>query len=170
MKEAFQQCNTSQARRAVLTLVPKTYSKVTVCELLGCTNYEIVTARSVMKLFGTCGEGASKQRTYSRLSVEKAKHFIDFLFSTGILQEVAYGTTKLKFDSGDKLTVSNTILNGLNEHAVKEYLIYCKEISYNGLARTTLLNILTKMKPHIRKKLSGIDTFVVEGIEAFDVR
>lgn len=103
------------------------------------------------------------------MSFEKARHFIDFLFSTGLLQEVAYGTTKLKFERGDKLTVANTILNGVREHAVKEYKIFCEEIKYNSLGRTTLLNMLSKMKPHIRKKLAGIDTFVVDGLEAFEV-
>lgn len=82
---------------------------------------------------------------------------------------MAYGTVTLKLDSGNKLTVSNTILNGIHENAVKEYIIYCSEINYDPLGRSTLRNILDKMKPHTRKKLAGIDSFVVEGIEAFEV-
>lgn len=123
-----------------------------------------------MKTFGPCGVEPKKDKVYSRLSVQKARHFIDFLFSTRLLQEVAFGTTKLKFESGDKITISNTILNGLHEHATKEYLIYCKEKNYNSLGLSTLLKVLHKRKPHIRRKLAGIDSFVVEGIEAFEVR
>lgn len=67
------------------------------------------------------------------------------------------------------MTVSNTILNGVFEQAVNEYRIYCTEVNYEALGRTTLLNMLTKMKPRTRQKLAGIDNFVVEGIEAFEV-
>lgn len=169
LKEAFDKCATAKARRAVLTLVPKTYSKPEVSKLFDCSLYEVEKSRAVLKLYGTCGEKPKPDRVYSRLSVEKARHFIDFLFSTALLQEVAYGTTTLKFESGDKLTISNTILNCIHEHAMKEYQIHCKEINYDGLGRSSLLKILKKMKPHVRKKLAGIDTFVVEGIEAFEV-
>lgn len=169
LKQAFSTCTTGTARRGVLMLVPTTISKSKVIELFDCSMYEIKKARVVLKQYGACGEEPKRERTYSRLSFEKARHFIDFLLSTGMLQEVAYGTTKLKFESGDKLTISNTILNGIREHAVKEYIIHCKEISYPSLGRSTLLNILLKMKPHIRRKLAGIDNFVVEGTESFEV-
>lgn len=91
------------------------------------------------------------------------------MFTTGLLQEVAYGTTNLKLDSGDKIIVSSTILNGIYEHAVKEYIIHCNEVNFDPLRCTTLRKMLNKMKPHMRKKLAGVDSFVVEGIEAFEV-
>ncbi len=169
LKEAFDTCTTKQARLGVLMLVKETISKSKVCESFGCSIYEIKTARTVLKQFGACGEEPKKKRQYSRLSLEKARHFIDFLLSTGLLQEVAYGTTNLKFDSGDKLNISNTVLNGIREQAVKEYIIHCKGIDYDPLGRTSFLNLLVKMKLHIRRKLAGLDTFVVDGIEAFEV-
>lgn len=122
-------------------------------------------AREILKEHGACGIEPIKERSYSRLSIEKARYFIDFLFSSGLLQEVAFGTTKLKFESGDKVTVSNTILNGVYEYAVSEYKKYCQEINYDALGRSSLLKMLSKMKPHIRKKLAGVDTLVVQGIE-----
>lgn len=169
LMEAFGTCNSPSARCAVLSLIPKTFSKAKVAELFGCSVYEISKARRVNKLYGACAIEPKKERVYSRLSIEKARHFIDFLFSTGLLQEVAYGTTKLQFECGDKVTVSDTILNGINEHAVKEYIIHCNEINFERLSRSTLLTLLVKMKPRNRKKLAGIDTFVVDGIEAYEV-
>lgn len=169
LKESFESCNTRQARISLLTLVPKGYSKKEVSDLFQCSLYEIQKARSISKLYGSCPAPPKKNRSYSRLSVEKCKHFIDFLFTTGLLQEVAYGTTNLKLDSGERVAVSNTILNGLHERAVREYIIHCKELNYDALGRSTLLNVLEKMKPHTRKKLAGVDSFVVEGVEAFEV-
>lgn len=152
LKDAFATCCTRKARLSILTLLPKSYSKSEICEAFQCSHYEIVRARSILKIYGTCAEEPQKERVYSRLSFEKAQHFIDFLFSTGLLQEVAYGTVKLKFDSGDKMSVTNTILNGIHEHAIKEYIIYCKELNYHPLGATTLRKVLLKMKPRIRKK------------------
>ena len=34
--------------------------------------------------------------THDRLAMVKVEHFMDFLFKTGTLQDVAYGTTTLK--------------------------------------------------------------------------
>lgn len=169
LKNAFEICCTRKARLSILMLVPKLYSKSEICDTFQCSHYEIATARRILKTYGPCAEEPQNERVYSRLSFEKAQHFIDFLFSTGLLQEVAYGTVKLKFDSGDTITVSNTILNGIYEHSIKEYLIYCKEIKYDSLGATTLRKMLHKMKPRIRKKLAGVDSFIVEGVEAFEV-
>jgi hypothetical protein len=169
LKEAYESCSTKNARRSVLTLMPKEYAVSEICNLFQCSTYEARCARNAAKLYGACAMQPKKDRVYSRLSVEKAEHFINFLFTTGLLQEVAYGTTDLKFDSGDKMTVGNTILNGIYEHSVGEYIQYCKDLDYDRLGRTTLLKLLKKMKPHTRRKLSGVDSFVVEGVEAFEV-
>lgn len=169
LKESFKSCSTRQARTSILTLVPKQYSKVEISGLFGCTIYEITKARSISKRYGKCEVEPKERKVYSRLSLDKCKHFINFLFTTELLQEVAYGTNNLKLDSGEKLTISNTILNGIHEHAVKEYKIHCEELNYEPLCRTTLLNMLKKMKPRTRKKLAGVDSFVVEGVEAFEV-
>lgn len=169
LREAFDTCITGKARQGVLMLVPKTFSKSKVCDTFGCSLYEIKKARTTLKLYGACGEEPKKETTYSRLSFDKARHFIDFLMSTGMLQEMAFGTTTLKFDSGDKLSIADTILNGIKEHAVKQYIVHCTEINYERLGRSSLIKILEKMKPHVRKKLAGVDSFVVEGIEAFEV-
>lgn len=56
LKEAFDFCCTRKARRAVLMLVPKTFSKKQVVEIFDCSIYEIKKARDVLKVYGTCGE------------------------------------------------------------------------------------------------------------------
>ena len=36
----------------------------------------------------------------SRLDINKCEHFLDFVFNSGLLQDVAYGVTTIEFDSG----------------------------------------------------------------------
>lgn len=107
LKNAFESCSTRKARLTILMLVPKPYAKPEICKIFQCSHYEIMKARNILKKYGTCAQKELKrQRAYSRLSFAKAQHFVDFLFSTGLLQEVAYGTVKLKFDNS--ITVANT--------------------------------------------------------------
>lgn len=61
LKEAFETCTTARARRGVLMLVPKEVRKAEVCELFGCSLYEIKTARAVSQQFGACGEEPKKE-------------------------------------------------------------------------------------------------------------
>lgn len=78
LKEAFDSCTTRKARRAVLMLIPKTYTNSNVCEIFGCTFDEIEKARDISKLYGACGEEPKHERVYSRLSFAKGQHFIHF--------------------------------------------------------------------------------------------
>ena len=51
-----------------------------------------------------------KKNSRCRMDMRKVEHFIDFIFSDGLLQDVTYSVTKLKYDSGDEQTIPHTIL------------------------------------------------------------
>lgn len=169
--EAFQQCKTRNARVSVLSLIPKKrLSKLKTIEIFGCTTKEIDDARSICKKIGPCAEKMkTTESVYSRLSITKCEHFINFLFDTGLLQETAYGSSVIRYSSGEKISVTSTILNGLNEFAVAQYLLYCQDTNYPSLSRSTLRRLLDKMNPKTRKQLCGVDSFIVEGVESFQV-
>ena len=42
-----------------------------------------------------------------KLDINKCEHFLDFLFSNNLLQDVAYGVTNIKFDNGDMQRVTH---------------------------------------------------------------
>ena len=46
----------------------------------------------------------------SRLDQTKCEHFLDFIFTSGILYDVAYGITKLKYDTGEEQKIAHAIL------------------------------------------------------------
>ena len=37
---------------------------------------------------------------HRKLHMDKVEHFLEFVFNSGLLQDVAYGTCNIKFDSG----------------------------------------------------------------------
>lgn len=169
LKDAYLSCKDYRAKMSVLTLVPKNISKKTVCEFFTCNEYEIRRARQILKEYGPCARVEPEKRFYSRMSIDKAVHYIDFLFSSGLLQEQAYGNSKIKFSTGETEIVGSTILNGVFEHAIHEYVIYCKEVSYPHLGVSTLRSILNSMKIKARQKIAGVDSFIVYGLESFEV-
>ena len=63
--------------------------------------------------------------TRSRLDINKCEHFLYHLFYNGMIQEVPFGTRKLKFDSGEIKEVSRAILTRKYSHAIAAYLESC---------------------------------------------
>ena len=48
----------------------------------------------------------------------KCEHFLDFIFTSGILMDVAYGSTNIKYDSGETQTRPHAVLTVRFKHAV----------------------------------------------------
>ena len=69
---------------------------------------------------------------------EKIKHFLEFLLSRGLLQDVAYGINKIKFDSGKQQKVANAILTMKYSHNIAFYKDICQEINYSPMSDTSL--------------------------------
>ena len=55
-----------------------------------------------------------------------SEHFLDFIFSSGMLKDAAYGVTKIKYDSGEEQKVAYAILTTKFSHAIAFYIESCK--------------------------------------------
>ena len=73
---------------------------------------------------------------------EKIEHFLEFLFSRGLLQDVAYGVNKIKFDSGEQQKVANAILTMKYCQLIAFYKEICQEINYSPMSDTSLWRVL----------------------------
>ena len=87
--------------------------------------------------------------TRCRLDVVKVDHFLDFLSSPSVLQDVAYGTRTLKLESGESLEIPNMVRTVISSHLVGMYLNFCVESNFEPLGRSTLFN---KIKVRIIKR------------------
>ena len=76
------------------------------------------------------------------VSQEKVERFLEFLFSSGLLQDAAYGANKIKFDSGEKQKVANAILTMKYSQTISYYKQMCHETLYSPLSDTSLWRIL----------------------------
>ena len=64
------------------------------------------------------------------MNMWKVEHFIGFIFSNGLLQDVACSVTKLKHDSGNEQTILHLILKSKYTRTIAFYQQSCFQSSY----------------------------------------
>ena len=104
-----------------------------------------------------------------RLDPVKTDHFFDYISWTCFLQDVAYGTRKLKLDSGEQITIPNSIRTVIPSRIVQQYLAFCSESDFKPVGERMLFRILEVCLASQQKSLQGLDYVSTEGSEAFDV-
>ena len=103
-----------------------------------------------------------------RMDQLKCEYFLDFIFTSGILMNVAYGTTNIKYDSGITQTLPSAVLTVRFKHAIGSYIEMCKSSEFQPLSESSLYIILRSHKPSQRRSLSGLDDIMADGLNAFD--
>ena len=103
----------------------------------------------------------------NRIDMSKVEHFINFLIHNGYFQDVAYGMTKLKLDSGEEFIVPHVVRTSIKLHLIKLYNSHCTSIGCTPLSQRSLNRVLDDCKASQRKALSGIDDYTADGYEGF---
>ena len=70
-------------------------------------------------------------------------------------------------DNGEKYQVPKQILQLQKTHALLNYRKYCDETDFESLSYSKLYDILNGIKPAQQQAVSGLDEFVVQGVEAW---
>ena len=60
------------------------------------------------------------------LDLNKSEHFLDFTFSSSMLQDVAYGVTKIKYDPGEEQKIAHAILTTKFSYVTAFYIESCE--------------------------------------------
>ena len=168
--EAYNQAETSQTRLQILSIFSGSFSREELKRLLpGITKWKIDQARLHAAINGKGMPSISRPIHRTRLDPVKTDHFLDFISRPCFLQDVAYGMRKLKLDSGEQITISNSIRTVIPSRIVKQYLAFCTESGFKPVGERTLFRILEVCQASQQKSLQGLDYVSTEGSEAFDV-
>ena len=159
--ESYKQADTSETRHQLLSLVA---SKVTYAELVAhiprLTRYEFTAARRYTL---EVGAGLTVQLD------AKIDHFLDFITSSTVVQDLPFGRKTLTLSSGTKIDIPNVIRTALSSRLIKQYNQYCSEVNYVPLSSRTLFRILSEAYvASVRKSLRGLDSYAAEGGRRFD--
>ena len=101
------------------------------------------------------------------LSEDKADPLLRFITSDMISQDTAYGTSKLKLESGVELVIPKPIRKLIQARIIAQYLTICDESGFKLASTRTLFRILEVCPALTRKSLQGLDNYMAGGSEAF---
>ena len=152
----------------ILSLVDhNNYTKEKLSTIFGCSDRSINTARKLRNASAGLVLPVNVKFRRNRMNSLKSNHFIEFIFSSGMIQDVAYGVSKIQFESGSVQTIPNAILTSKYSHTIAFYLEICKNCGYEPLCESTLWQILRQLKLSKRKSLAGLDDITAAGMNGF---
>ena len=77
------------------------YTKEFLMEIFDCTKHQIDQAHKMQRENSGLSIPKKEKIIRQRIPQEKIQHFLEFLFSRCLLQDVAFGVNKTKFDNGE---------------------------------------------------------------------
>lgn len=145
------------------------FTKVELKEILpGISKWKIDQARLHAAIVGHGLPTISHPIHRTRLDPSKTDHFLDFISKPCFLQDVAYGTRKLKLDSGEQIMIPNVIRTAIPSWIVKKYLAFCSKSGFKPVGERTPFRILEVCQVSQQKSLQGLNYVSTEGSEVFD--
>ena len=108
-----------------------------------------------------------------RVDSSQLDHFLAFINSPHVIQDLPFGQRYLRLSSGELLETPNVIRTMIPQRIVRQYQQYCEETDCKLFRPTTMLRILSACCATVRKsfkilKLQGLDYIAAEGAKAFD--
>lgn len=169
---AYNQAETEKQRIVILSLVsPEHYTKAQIMELFGCSKHKVDVARKWRKAYGPLQQRPERKQLRQKLDLQQAKHFLEFLFGSNLIQDVAYGTTIIKYDSGEKQLLPHAVLTAMRSHVIQDYKQHCtQKLSLSEdefLSDSTLWKILRNIKPSQKRAMAGLDNVTANGLKGF---
>ena len=104
-----------------------------------------------------------------RLDKFKLDHFLEFTSRPYFYQDVAFGSRKLKLDSGQELVMPNIVRTVAKCTIISQYLDYCRDDNFEPLSRATMWRVLEVQEASQRKSLKGLDNTAADGADGFEV-
>ena len=106
--------------------------------------------------------------TRMKVSPLKLDHFLTFITSAYVMQDLPFGEKTLKLSSYTEIKIPNIVRTMIPEQIVKQYQSYCHETGFVPMSHSALCRILKVCSASVRKSLQGLDYVSAEGAKAFD--
>lgn len=156
-------------RRQILSILADKLSFKELQELIpSVTNYRYKIARHHILLHGRAEPVPSHGGKRMKVEPAKLEHFVSFITSPHVLQDVPFGEKLLKLSTGEVIKTPNVIRIMIPERMIQQYQQYCSETGYEPMSKRTLHRVLQECAASVRKSLQGLDNFSAQGTEAFD--
>ena len=169
LTKCYSNASTWDTRRQILTVMADKATFRTLNKWIpDLTRFRFSIARKHTMLHGRGVPLPQSSQIKLFVSPAQVDHFLDFITSPHVIQDLPFGEKTIKLSTNNIVTVPNVIRMLIPETIVKQYLAYAEETNFTPLSRRTLLNILSVCAASTRKSLQGLDYISSAGAQAFE--
>ena len=169
LTECYKKATSWQTRRQILSVM---VDKVTLPTLQRwipeLTRYRFNVAKRHLLLYGRGCDVPQKPIARMYVPPERLEHFLCFITSPHVIQELPFGETKMTLSTKETIIVPNVIRTLIPSRIVEQYQAICNETGFTPLSRTMLYKILRVCSASIRKSLQGLDYFSASEAKAIE--
>lgn len=170
LADCYINANTWDTRRQILSYMADKATFLEISQFIpGLTRYRFSSARQHILEHGRGAPIQPSTQPRKIVPQDKLSHFLDFITSPHIIQDLPFGGKTITLSNNEVLQVPNVVRNMIPERIVKQYKAYCAEVNVMPLSRSTLIRILQVCSASTRKSLQGLDYISASGSEAFDI-
>ena len=172
--ESYKQASHHSTGKQILSVIADKLSFKGVEQLIpGLSRYRLTAARRHCLQHGIGALAISPQKSLAvreRVDPARVEHFIDFITSQKVIQDLPFGRRKLKLSNGETLEIPNVIRLLVPTRLVDQYYQFCQETGFTSpLGKRTLLKILSEScSASVRRCMQGLDNYLADGARAFD--
>ena len=136
--------------------------------MCNCSRHKVDASRKWRKTYDALRPKPIQKVYRKKVDISAAKHFVNFLFGANLLQDVAFGTTTLKYDTSERQTMPRAVLTAMKSHVIEEYKRFCSDLQMaSPLSDSALWKILRAIKPSQHHAMAGLDNLTADGLKGF---
>ena len=109
-----------------------------------------------------------RQTPRMRIDENQLDHFLSFITSPHIIQDLPFGKRLLKLSDGSFLETPNVIRTMTSSRIIEQYTKFCEESGLLPLKERTVRRLLCACPATVRKSLQGLDYISADGAKAFE--
>jgi len=167
--ECYENAGHWSTRRQILSIIADKVSFAVLQRWIpDISRYRYNIARHHVLLHGRGAVIPQEKNTRMYVSPQKLDHFLSFITSARVMQDLPFGEKTLKLSSKTEIKIPNVIRSSIPEQIVRQYQSYCSETEFSPMSRSSLCRILKVCSASVRKSLQGLDYVSSEGAKAFD--
>ena len=169
LAEAYSDVKAWDTRKQVSSIMAGIASyKALLAFIPGLTPYRYTQAKLHRLQHGRTVPVPKKEAPRLRIDRRQLDHFLSFITSPHLVQDLPFGVKNLKLSNGQSIAVPNVIRTLIPQRIVRQYKQYCSDTNFSPFSERTMTRILSECSASVRKSLQGLDYFAAEGARALD--
>ena len=137
--DSYENSNHWSTPRQILSVIADKVSFLTRQKWIpDLTRYRYNIVRHDRLLYGRGAEVSRQKNARIHVAPEKLDHFLTFITSLEVVQDMPFGERTLRLSSKTELKIPNVIRTSIPEQTVRQYQSYCKETGFTPMSRSSL--------------------------------